>query len=118
MAEDPSAIADTEPSRQLLTQSEAALRDVLEALDLLRARMEDDDELPQTELTKALIAFGSARNRLNEEMRKHEDRILFNQKRVANAPHDFDKLRSALGCKLDSIRASLGSGELSEEPDG
>lgn len=118
MAEDPSAIAGTEPSRHLLSRSEKTLEDLLRALDLLQARMEADETLPSSELSKALVAFGSARHRLNEEMIKHEDRILFAAKRVANAPLDFDDLRCSIGGKLDRIRASLGSGELSEESDG
>jgi hypothetical protein len=118
MAEEPSDLPDIERSRILLTESENALRDALDAFAIMRARILADEAVPPAEMAKTLTAISLNRGRVTDDMRKHEDRILFKSKRVANAPLDFDELRSALGRKLDRIRAAVASGDVSEGPEG
>ena len=114
MAEDQNDRLNAEHARSLLRESEVALRDVLDALDILRARIRAGDDVPPAELSRALTAFSQARTRLTEEVTRHEDRILLATKRVASAPLDFDELRASLGRKIDRIRADLDAGAVPE----
>ncbi|MGR3513304.1 MAG: hypothetical protein ACU0GG_11100 [Paracoccaceae bacterium] len=115
MADDPSDFSDIERSRELLVESDEALREALAAFAILKERLLADETVPPTELAKALTSISQNRGRVTDDMRKHEDRILFRSKRVANAPLDFDQLRSDLGCKIDRLRRSLGTGGVSEQ---
>lgn len=114
MADEPSDFSDIERSRALLADSEKSLRGVLEALDILEARLRADETISQTDLSKALTAIAQNRGRVHDDMRKHEDRILFQSGRVANAPLDFDKLRFEIGGKIDRLRHTFGTGDLPE----
>lgn len=113
MAEEPSENSDIERSRRLLCQSDDALQSALDAFAIIQARIEADDAMPQAEISKVLTALSQNRGRVRDDMRAYEDRILYKEKRVANAPLDFDELRAALGRKLDRIRA-VASGDISE----
>ena len=112
MAEETSDLSDIARSRRLLNESENALRDALDAFAIMRARVLADQIIQPGELAKTLTAISQNRGRVTDDMRKHEDRILFTSKRVAHAPLDFDELRSALGRKLDRIRAALAAGDV------
>lgn len=115
MADDPSDFSDIERSRELLVESDEALREALAAFAILKERLLADETVPPTELARALTSISQNRGRVTDDMRKHEDRILFRSKRVANAPLDFDQLRSDLGGKIDRLRRSLGTGVVSEQ---
>ncbi|MEO0917478.1 MAG: hypothetical protein AAFY31_10930 [Pseudomonadota bacterium] len=117
MADDPSDFSDIDRSRALLAESDEALREALAAFAILKERLLADETVPPTELAKALTSISQNRGRVTDDMRKHEDRILFNTKRVAHAPLDFDQLRFEIGSTLDRIRTTLGPGEVSEEFD-
>ncbi|MCG6885489.1 MAG: hypothetical protein LJE62_17210 [Silicimonas sp.] len=90
------------------------MRDVLQALDVLRARIVGGEDVPPAELTRALTAFAQARTRLTEEVTRHEDRILLATKRIASAPLDFEDIRASIGGKIDRIRADLDAGAVSD----
>lgn len=116
MADEPSDFSDIEQSRALLADSTKSLRGVLKALDILEARMTADETISQSDLARVLTAIAQNRGRVNDDMRKHEDRILFDKKLVANAPLDFDQLRSDIGRKVDRLREALRTEDVSEEP--
>ena len=118
MANDPSGFSDIERSRALLSYSEKSLRDVLDVLDILEARVRADETISQADLAKALTAIAQNRGRVHDDLRKHEDRILFEKKLVAHAPLDFDRLRSEIGGKIDRLRATFGAGDFPETSDG
>ncbi|MEM9426711.1 MAG: hypothetical protein AAGA06_08405 [Pseudomonadota bacterium] len=113
MAEEPSENSDIERSRRLLCQSDDALQSALDAFAIIQARIEADETMSQVDIAKALTAISQNRGRVRDDMRSYEDRVLYQAKRVANAPLDFDELRAALGRKLDRIRA-VASGDVSE----
>ena len=118
MADEESDFLDIERSRELLATSDEALREALAAFAILKERLLADETVPPTELARALTAISANRGRVSDDMRKHEDRVLFRHKRVANAPLDFDELRSDIGSKIDRIRATLRAEGVFEEPDG
>lgn len=107
MADEPSDFSDIDRSRALLAESDEALREALAAFAILKRRLLADETVPPTELAKALISISQHRGRVTDDMRKHEDRILFDKKLVANAPLDFDQLRSEIGRKIDRLRDTL-----------
>lgn len=116
MAEDPSDLADTESARALLVDAEDTLRSLLTALAALRDQAGAGELGSTADLARTLTEFSKASGRVHDEVVRYEDRILFKQKRVASAPHNFDELRATLGSKLDSIRDARGAGEFPEEP--
>lgn len=112
MADDPSVFSDIERSRALLADSEASLRGIIDALNIMEARLRADETLSQADLAKALTVISQNRGRVSDDLRKHEDRIFFRHKRVANAPLDFDTLRFEIGRKLDRLRSTLDAGDV------
>lgn len=118
MADEPSDFSDIDRSRELLAYSEKSLRDALDALDIFEARLRSDETVSQSDLGKALTSVSQNRGRVTDDMRKHEDRILFQSRRVANAPLNFDQLRSDIGRKIDRLRATLGAEGISGGSDG
>ncbi|MEM7718979.1 MAG: hypothetical protein AAF222_07230 [Pseudomonadota bacterium] len=118
MADDPSEFSDIDRSRKLLAESDEALREALDAFAILKERLLADETVAPTELAKTLTSISQNRGRVTDDMRKHEDRILFHTKRVGNAPLDFDQLRSEIGSTLDRIRATLDAEGIPEELDG
>jgi hypothetical protein len=114
MADDLSGFSDIERSRALLADSEASLRGIIDALNIMEARLRADETLSQADLAKALTVISQNRGRVSDDLRKHEDRLFFRHKQVANAPLDFDELRAAIGRKLDRLRAALDPGDVSE----
>ncbi|MEM7752392.1 MAG: hypothetical protein AAF230_03205 [Pseudomonadota bacterium] len=114
MAEEPSENSDIERSRRLLCQSDDALQSALDAFAIIHARINAGDAMPDAEMSKTLNLISQGRGRVRDDMRAYEDRILYKEKRVANAPLDFDELRAALGSKLDRIRRAAASGDVSE----
>ncbi|MEM6385763.1 MAG: hypothetical protein AAF718_05950 [Pseudomonadota bacterium] len=116
MADESSDFSDIERSRELLEQSDEALQEALLAFAILKERLLADETVPPSDVAKALTNISQHRGRVTDDMRKHEDRLLFQSKRVANAPLDFDKLRSDIGRKVDRIRDALRTRGISEEP--
>ena len=114
MTDDPAELAGTLRARSMLADSEAAMADILAAFSLMTERMLSDDSVPTSELPKMLTAFGQIRAKLIEEVTKHENRVLYNEGRVAHAPLDFDALRDEIGGKLDRIRAAGDAAEVPE----
>ncbi|MDA8585729.1 hypothetical protein N9L47_05575 [Rhodobacteraceae bacterium] len=119
MDDDPSVIAGTFKSRRLLKHSETALEDVLAAFDLMSERiLNGEEDVTLAEISKSRSHLGYVRAQLVEEVNRHEKRIFHSEGLVADAPLDFDAIRSSVGGKLDRIRdardAEGVSGEFGE----
>ncbi|MDJ1017905.1 MAG: hypothetical protein QNJ35_15460 [Paracoccaceae bacterium] len=115
MTDDPSEKAGTDGSRWLLKQSETALTDVLAAFEIMVTRFRKGENVPDSEIQKACIVHSAVRNRLLEQVEKHEKQVLLDGGLLAEAPLDFDEIRREVGRHLDRIRDAERSGEL---PDG
>ena len=110
MADDPSVLAGTASARLALEESEEALLDLIDAFRSFAVRVRDpDDDVTPAEISKARTALAQVRSQLVEEVSKHEKRVLQSEGLVADAPLDFDALRSSIGRKLDSIRRAEDS---------
>lgn len=111
MADDPSVLAGTFKSRRMLSESEKAMDDILEAFEVMARRIKDgESDTTPAEIVKMRTVLAQVRTQLVDEVNKHEERILQSNGIAANAPMDFDKLRSEIGSKLDRIRKSRGAG--------
>lgn len=117
MATDSSEFLGSETARATLVESEHAMRDLLIVMHALRDRVMAEGDVSQPEVAKTVTTLAAARSRLNEDIAKYEDRVLFDKKRVAHAPLDFEKLRAELGSKIDRIRAAMEAGEVPERAD-
>lgn len=115
--DDPAKLAGTRHARSMLAESETALSDVLVAFNLMTEHLLSDEGLSPGDVVRLLGIFAQTRTKLIDEVTKYENRVLFNEGKVAHAPLDFDKLRDQIGSKLDRIRASRGSEGLSEGSD-
>jgi hypothetical protein len=93
MTDDPYRLAGTDHARRMLRESETALWDVLAALNLMKRRLAADEEMPPAEMQKALLALGTTRRRLLDEVRNHERQIFFEHGLIDDAPLDFDAIR-------------------------
>ena len=116
MSDDPYEVAGTSKARWLLAESEAALWDVLQALKLMKKRMEAGDNLSPAEMQKGLMVLGVTRAKLLEEVRKHERRIFLENGLLADAPLDFDEIRREIGRSLDRLRNRGGAAGIPEVP--
>ena len=118
MAKEPSDIAETAAARFVLDQSEDLLRNIIVQMQAMVSRIEASEEVTQSEVSKVVSNLNQNRSRLIDEVSKHENRILIEQKRVAHAPLDFDELRLEIGRKIDRIRNAIDPDGGSEESDG
>ena len=110
MTDDPSKLAGTIASRELLSKSEKSMQDILAAFELMAERiLEDKENLSKAELSQARIALAQTRSQLVDEVNKYEQRVLLSKGLVANAPLDFDAIRAEVGGKLDRIRWAQSS---------
>ena len=112
MNDEPTRQADTNRARKSLAQSEKALAEVVRAFELMAERMQVED-VPAAELTKTLTAHSQARTRLQDEVKEHDNRVLFAEGRLAEAPLDLDAIRAQIGCRLSRIRKALDEEKLS-----
>ena len=113
MSDEPYELAGTSKARRLLRESERALWDVLTALEMMRERMEAGATLPPAEMQRTVLALGTTRSKLLDEVRKNERQIFFENGLLADAPLDFDLIRDEIGGQLDRLRAARDAGELS-----
>ena len=110
MTEDPSKLAGTIVSREMLSKSEKAMEDILAAFELMAERiLEDKENLSKAELSQARVSLAQTRSQLIEEVNKHEKRVLLSKGLLAEAPLDFDSIRAEIGSKLDRLRRAQGS---------
>ena len=116
MSDDPYVAAGTSKARWLLAESEEALWDVLQALKLMRKRMEAGENLSPAEMQKGLMVLGATRSKLLEEVRKHERQIFFENGLLADAPLNFEEIRGEIGRSLDRLRAGGGAAGVPEVP--
>ncbi len=114
MTDDPYEVAGTSKARWLLAESEEALWDVLQALKLMKKRMEAGENLSPAEMQKGLMVLGATRAKLLEEVRKHERQIFLEHGLLADAPLDFDEVRREIGRNLDRLRDGGGAGDVPE----
>ena len=110
MTDDPSKLAGTIASRDMLNRSEKSMEDILAAFELMAERiLEDKESLSKAELSQARIALAQTRTQLLDEVNKYEQRVLFSKGLVAEAPLDFDAIRAEVGGQLDRLRRAQGS---------
>ena len=110
MPDDPSKLAGTIVSREMLERSEKAMEDILAAFELMAERLlTGEDEMSMGELSRARLALGQTRSQLIDEVNKHEKRVLLSKGLVADSPLDFDVIRDEIGSQLDRIRRAQGS---------
>ncbi len=112
MAMEPSDFKGTEDARLLLEDSQRSIREMLFVFKVLSERLDGGDAVPQAELTKAITSLAGARNKLLDEVRRYEDRVLRDKKLTADSILDFDELRAELGRKLDRIRKHREAGSV------
>ena len=106
--------AGTSDARRLLRESETALWDVLAAINLMRNRITAGETLPPAELQRAVMALGTTRARVLDEVQRHERRKFLENGLVADAPLDFDLIRDEIGGQLDRLRAARDAEGFSE----
>ena len=92
--------------RRLLRESETALWDVLAAINLMRNRITAGETLPPAEMQRAVMALGTTRARVLDEVQRHERRKFLENGLVADAPLDFEAIRDEIGGQLDRLRAA------------
>lgn len=116
MTDTPYDKAGTSDARRLLQESETALWDVLAAINLMRNRITAGETLPPAELQRAVLALGTTRAKVLDEVQRHERRKFLENGLVADAPLDFEAIRDEIRSEIDRLRAAEDAGAFSDRP--
>ena len=106
MADDPSALAETQSARDKLRRSERSMELLLEAFDDLIERLRNGENVTVAEMSKTRSAMIHVRSQLVDEVNKYEESILFSEGLVEHAPLDLDAIRRDVGRRLDRLRGA------------
>lgn len=97
MANNPAVHKKTRHARRMLSQSEAALDDILTAFEEMRNQMLNGT-LSTADLSKARISLGFARSKLLEEVNKYEKHVLVSKGLSVRLQEALRPFASALKC--------------------
>lgn len=110
MTDDPAGKAGTEGERLFPPGDGGVLDGVLNALQDASGHLVRSNEPGSVELVLSGADLSAMRARIQEEVERHEARVLNAEGQGAAAPVDLDEIRASIGRRLDRIRDARGAG--------